>query len=103
MGSQWTFKAPLPNKVTNLRGVTINNKILMTGGYDEDDVQKSESNYNFYDTILQYDPDSDIWEVVGHMMETRNSHAVIVRDSGEFSDYCKHTTTVSPTTAMPTT
>ena len=29
--SQWTFKAPLPNKVTDLRGVTINNKILMTG------------------------------------------------------------------------
>ena len=64
------------------------------GGYDHD---------KFYDTILQYDPNSDIWEVVGHMMETRNSHAVMVMDSGEFSDYCKPTTTVSPTTAMPTT
>ena len=29
--SQWTFKAPLPNKLTELKGVTINNKILMTG------------------------------------------------------------------------
>ena len=64
----------------------------MPGGYDPDG-QKSRSNYKFYDTILQYDPVSDIWEVVGHMMEIRDSHAVTVMDSGEFSDFCDITTT----------
>ena len=29
--SQWTLKAPLPNKLTELKGVTINNMMLMTG------------------------------------------------------------------------
>ena len=29
--SQWTFKAPLPNKLTELKGVTIDNMLLMTG------------------------------------------------------------------------
>ena len=62
------------------------------GGYDPDG-QKSRSNYNFYDTILQYDPDSDIWEVVGHMMEAKTSHAITVMDSGDFSDFCDITTT----------
>ena len=64
------------------------------GGYDHD---------KFYDTILQYDPDSDSWEVVGHMMERRDSHAVMVMDSGDFSDYCNLTTTALPTTMPPTT
>ena len=64
------------------------------GGYDHD---------KFYDTILQYDPDSDSWEVVGHMMERRDSHAVMVMDSGDFSDYCNLTTTAVPTTKPSTT
>ena len=29
--SHWTFKAPLPNKMRELRGATINNMVLMTG------------------------------------------------------------------------
>ena len=29
--SQWTFKSPLPNKLTELKGVTIDNMLLMTG------------------------------------------------------------------------
>ena len=74
----------------------------MPGGYDPDG-QKSRSNYKFYDTILQYDHDSDSWEVVGHMMETRNSHAVMVMDSGDFSNYCNLTTTALPTKFPPTT
>ena len=37
------------------------------------------------------------------MMERRNSHAVMVMDSGDFSDYCNLTTTAVPTTMPPTT
>ena len=72
----------------------------MPGGYDPDG-QKSRSNYKFYDIILQYDPDSDIWEVVGHMMVIRDSHAVTVMDSEEFSDYCDVTTGTSTAITTP--
>ena len=67
----------------------------ISGGYDND--------YEPYDTILQYDMGSDSWEVVGHTMEPKNSHAVMVMDSGDFSDYCNLTTTTMPTTMPPTT
>ena len=80
----------------------IAHHLNLPGGHDPDG-QKSRSNFKFYDTILQYDPDSDSWEVVGHTMETRNSHAVMVMDSGDFSDYCNLTTTAVPTTFPPTT
>ena len=48
-----------------------------------------------YDTIIQYDADSDNWDIVGHMMERRCGHAVMVMDTEEFSDHC----TFAPATA----
>ena len=45
-------------------------------------------NWQTYDYILQYHADSDNWETAGHMMEERSSHAVLVMDTEDFSDYC---------------
>ena len=76
--------------------------MILPGGHDPDG-QKSRSNYKYYDTILQYDNAYDSWEVVGHTIEPKNLHAVMVMDSEDFSDYCNLTTTAVPTTFPPTT
>ena len=57
---------------------------LKSGGYDH----YYYKGWKTYDTILQYNAGSDNWEVVGHMMEERASHAVMVMDSEDFSDHC---------------
>jgi len=67
--SAWVFAGELPSPRSDLRGANIDNKILMTGGYDGSSV---------YDEILQFDPLSGQWKLVDRMIQARADHAVAV-------------------------
>merc|ERR1712062_937543 len=68
-GSAWVYTGELPSPRTGIRGAMINNKILMTGGFDEDDVASDE--------ILVFDHQG-LWTLMDKMSQPRGAHAVSV-------------------------
>jgi len=65
--STWSFAPSLPRAMSNLKGASVDNKILMLGGYDRDHV---------YADVLQWEPQHEDWRRVGEMLEGTDSHAV---------------------------
>ena len=41
-----------------------------------------------FDTILEYLPDTDVWQEVGKMKEAKRSHAVSVVRFTDYSEWC---------------
>jgi len=64
------IQKPLPSARYGLRGANIDNKIFMTGG------STSARTREFQDDILQFNSDTETWELVGKMLEPRWLHAV---------------------------
>jgi len=79
--SAWVFTTgELPSPRWGLRGANIDNKILMTGGYDGPNLSRPD-NSNNSDEILEFDPLTGQWELVGRMIQNRSNHAVTVTDT----------------------
>ena len=84
--SAWVFAGELPSSRVGLRGANIDNKILMTGKYN--DLQKKYIlqikiyiggfGEDFLDEILEFDPVTEKWTEVGNLKHARGVHAVSV-------------------------
>jgi len=81
-GSAWVLTGELPSPRTALRGAKLGNKILMTGGVDDDSTS---------DEILEFDPHGrrgGTWRLVDKMLQPRSAHAVSVIPFEEFEGLC---------------
>merc|ERR1712126_60809 len=69
--SHWRYAASLPQPVSYLRGVSYDNKVIVSGGY-------YGSNKIFFDEILQYNLSQDKWTTLGRMKIARYAHGLSV-------------------------
>ena len=65
----WIRAGELPRMMAQLRGVSLTNKIIMTGGKD---LRPTSA----YDTVLSFNITTEKWEDIGTMMKGRHSHGV---------------------------
>jgi len=77
--SAWVNTGELPSPRQALRGANINNRVVMTGGYD------GSSNS---DDILEFDPLTEQWELVDRMIQARSHHAVSIINYSEVAGIC---------------
>jgi len=82
-GSRWMDVEPLPSGAIGLQGVSVDNKIFMTGG----------QGICHLDTILSFDIESHSWSMVGHMKDIRSFHGFSLVNVDDIVDYCNITTT----------
>jgi len=61
--SAWVNTGELPSPRLGLRGANIDNRVIMTGGYN-------------YDDILEFGPLTGQWKLVDRMIQARSYHAV---------------------------
>ena len=54
--------------------------MIIAGGKDIDD--------NYYDDILEYDPEEDTITTVGHMTQARGYHAISVVSPADYLQWC---------------
>lgn len=79
--SSWRQVGDLPTvPILGLRGVSINNNILMTGGQD--------STYDNHNYVLAFNSSEENWTVDGHMQKGRGYHAVSVVPMAQVIDFC---------------
>merc|ERR1712183_638368 len=65
--SAWVYTGELPSPRWGPRGANIDNRVIMTGGY----------NYGTdYDEILEFAPLTGQWKLVDRMIQARQYHAV---------------------------
>jgi len=77
--SAWVNTGELPSPRQALRGANINNRVFMTGGYDD----SSNS-----DEILEFDPLTGQWKPVAKMIQARSHHAVSIINYSEVARIC---------------
>jgi len=79
--ASWKTTTSLPRAMNELRGISVDNTIYMTGGYDED-------TETFRDEILAWDADMEDWVKVGLMKVARSDHALSTVNMQELVNYC---------------
>jgi len=77
-GETWVSSGELLPARYGLRGVNIDNRVLMTGGYGD--------YYN--DDILEYDVLTKQWKEVANMKNARRGHAVSTINFSEVAQFC---------------
>jgi len=95
----WKLVAPLPTRLTGLKGVTFNNQFFVTGGADSNDLIKTDV-YKYEDNA-----DGNEWKRVHGMKISRADHSLDVVENFEAlaCDIRTTTTTTSTTTTTTTT
>jgi len=83
-GKTWVSSGELPSARLDLRGATIDNRILMTGGQPD-----NLDTYIQYDDILEYVPRTGQWKEVAKMKKARINHAVSTINFSEVAQFCK--------------
>jgi len=78
--ASWQIAGSLPNAVNGIRGVSISNKIFLTGGY---------SWGVYFDSVLEFNEETRDWKLVGHLSEPRGNHGASVVPLMEASKYCQ--------------
>jgi len=79
--SAWTEGPSLPRALSGLRGVSVNNEVLMLGGGEyQTDVM--------YDVVQKFNPKIPSWTNVGKLAEGRADHAVSKVNLVEAYKYC---------------
>jgi len=78
--SAWVNTGELPSPRQGLRGANIDNRVIMTGGYD--------GFSTYYDDILEFDPLTGQWKLVDRMIQARGGHAVSVINYSEVAGIC---------------
>ena len=84
---QWTYTSSLPRPLTGLRGVTLDNRIFMTGGGAGD-----EGNFVVSNEILELVELEDSvleWKVITNLKKGRVGHAVSLIPVSDYWQYCK--------------
>jgi len=80
--SSWRQVGDLPTvPIRGLGGVSINNNIIMTGGYEG-------YTGNTYDYIVSFNSSEENWTFVGTMRKPRGFHAVSVVPMAEVIEFC---------------
>lgn len=69
----------LPGPRPGLKGVSLDNKIFMTGGYNDGEP---------IDEILKLNIDTMKWELVSHMKSSRSFHGISSVPMSSVADYC---------------
>ena len=98
-GSRWMDVEPLPSGAIGLQGVSVDNKIFMTGKsqymYDLQNIFVVPGGQGIchLDTILSFDIESHSWSMVGHMKDIRSFHGFSLVNVDDIVDYCNITTT----------
>jgi len=77
-GSHWKYVGNLPLAVRAPSGISVNNKIFITGGFGVD----------WVNTILKFNPASNEWEKTGELSVARGYHAVAVLPLKEVKPFC---------------
>jgi len=77
-GSHWKYVGNLPLAVRAPSGISVNNKIFITGGLGVD----------WVNTILKFNPASNEWEKTGELSFDRAVHAVAVLPLKEVKPFC---------------
>ena len=77
----WKGAGKLPTPLTSLKGVSINNKIIMTGGRGEDLFDSSNA-------VLNFNITSEQWEQVGEMTNKRFNHGASYVPVVDVIDFC---------------
>lgn len=67
----WSYTSPLPRPLENMRGVTLNNRVLMIGG------QGSDNDRVILELVVN-DESSSEWREIARMQTSRRDHAVSV-------------------------
>jgi len=73
----------LPTGRSILVGVSINNKIFMTGGIDDSVVTAG-----FLDEVIEFNTDTEEWSLVDNMREGRRGHAASIVDINIAEQFC---------------
>jgi len=82
LGSWAASGAKLPRPMSGLRATNINDRVLIFGGH-------CDSDYDFFDDILEYNPEEDSMVPVGQMTEARSKHAISVVQAQDFTNWCQ--------------
>merc|ERR1712110_162339 len=79
-GSDWQVitSARLPRPMIGVRVNTVDNRVLLSGGYGVGDYRAD---------ILEYG-DGEGWSKIGTMRDARSSHATSIIEFNEFEEYC---------------
>lgn len=83
--SSWKTVGKLPYPSDGIRGITFKNKIIMTGGY------YYHWNYGeqYSRRVQSFNTDTNEWEYVGSMKESRQDHGISIVPAGDFIPYCQ--------------
>lgn len=80
----WTLTTPLPSARMALRGVSVDNRVYMTGG--ENRINGEE---NYMDDILEWLDEEQEWVLIGKMKMSRSEHgASTIELDDEAMEYC---------------
>jgi len=79
--ASWKTTTSLPRAVYGVVGISLDNTVYMTGGYDE----KNDADR---DEILAWDADREDWVMVGMVKVARSYHALSTVNMRELIDYC---------------
>merc|ERR1719342_927686 len=81
-GQAWNFQQPLPSGRRGLRGISLPNTVIMTGGgYCNNGCQS-------YDDVLIFVPETSDWKKTGSMKTARRFHAASLVNMGDVIDNC---------------
>jgi len=80
-GLAWSKHGDLPTPRHGLRGVSLNNNVFMTGGWEYDTTGDALGD------VLQWDIYSNEWILISYIMP-RFFHSVSVLPCGEVENYC---------------
>merc|ERR1712029_1102549 len=79
-GSGWTTVGALPTARHGLAGISLANKIIVTGG---------KSNTGEEKDVLKFDQTSKQWVKIGQMTKGRKGHAVSLLPLADAKKLCK--------------
>ena len=74
------IEAKLPSPTDGLKATTVDNRVLIMGGRDDDN--------NSLDAILEFDMETETFSELGHMQEARDAHAVSVVNTEQYLEWC---------------
>jgi len=82
-GEAWNFQERLPSDQGALRGISLPDTVLMTGG------EAYKGGYHVLDDVLMFDSKTSDWKKIGSMKNKRYLHAASLVSMADVINYCK--------------
>ena len=99
LGSWTTSGAKLPRPMRGLRAANIDDRVIIFGNYSLLIITENRNTIiaggyydyddQFYDDILEYDPDEDSMVHLGHLTQARAYHTVSVVQAQDYTKWCQ--------------